>query len=203
MLPGFPATDRGGSLGPRPRSCLPQSISCPFEAFHTEIGAEHDGAASSGDFCVIFSPSSPFSVDFLNIMCYIKTIVSWRDGRVDEGATLEMWCGATHRGFESLSLRHFKNALPGRGAFFMMTSVILSQLVYADGSRWNEAESGGSASLLETRRFRCAGRVSCGMRRGCKRTVIPATSLGEEGGVPRQGGRRRDPAPPARRRGAV
>ena len=26
---------------------------------------------------------------------------------MDEGATLEMWCGATHRGFESLSLRHF------------------------------------------------------------------------------------------------
>ena len=29
-----------------------------------------------------------------------------RDGRVVEGATLEMWCGETHRGFESLSLRH-------------------------------------------------------------------------------------------------
>ena len=26
---------------------------------------------------------------------------------MDEGATLEMWCGATHRGFESHSLRHF------------------------------------------------------------------------------------------------
>ena len=36
-----------------------------------------------------------------------NTETSRRDGRVDEGATLEMWCGATHRGFESLSLRHF------------------------------------------------------------------------------------------------
>ena len=30
-----------------------------------------------------------------------------RDGRVVEGATLEMWCTARYRGFESLSLRHF------------------------------------------------------------------------------------------------
>jgi hypothetical protein len=29
----------------------------------------------------------------------------WRDGRVDEGGGLENRCGATHRGFESLSLR--------------------------------------------------------------------------------------------------
>ena len=28
-----------------------------------------------------------------------------RDGRVDEGGGLENRCGATHRGFESLSLR--------------------------------------------------------------------------------------------------
>ena len=32
---------------------------------------------------------------------------SRRDGRVVEGATLEMWWWATIRGFESLSLRHF------------------------------------------------------------------------------------------------
>ena len=37
----------------------------------------------------------------------LRNTTSRRDGRVDEGATLEMWCGATHRGFESLSLRHF------------------------------------------------------------------------------------------------
>ncbi len=42
---------------------------------------------------------------------------------MDEGATLEMWCGATHRGFESLSLRHTKNALPARGAFFILAPV--------------------------------------------------------------------------------
>jgi hypothetical protein len=30
---------------------------------------------------------------------------AWRDGRVDEGGGLENRCGATHRGFESLSLR--------------------------------------------------------------------------------------------------
>ena len=30
-----------------------------------------------------------------------------RDGRVVEGATLEMWCTARYRGFESHSLRHF------------------------------------------------------------------------------------------------
>ena len=42
-----------------------------------------------------------------------NTETSRRDGRVDEGATLEMWCGATHRGFESLSLRHFYAQIPG------------------------------------------------------------------------------------------
>ena len=46
------------------------------------------------------------SFDKYKNQCYIKE-TSRRDGRVDEGATLEMWCGATHRGFESLSLRHF------------------------------------------------------------------------------------------------
>ena len=46
------------------------------------------------------------------IRCYIKELRR-RDGRVDEGATLEMWCGATHRGFESLSLRHFYAQIPG------------------------------------------------------------------------------------------
>ncbi len=30
---------------------------------------------------------------------------TWRDGRADDGGGLENRCGATHRGFESLSLR--------------------------------------------------------------------------------------------------
>lgn len=34
------------------------------------------------------------------------TSLKWRDGRVVEGGGLENRCGATHRGFESLSLRH-------------------------------------------------------------------------------------------------
>jgi hypothetical protein len=36
----------------------------------------------------------------------------WRDGRVDEGGCLENSCGATHRGFESLSLRLKNGEVP-------------------------------------------------------------------------------------------
>ena len=44
---------------------------------------------------------------FVLMLYYVKTHYLRRDGRVVEGATLEMWCTARYRGFESLSLRHF------------------------------------------------------------------------------------------------
>ncbi len=40
----------------------------------------------------------------------------WRDGRVVEGARLEIVCASkAYRGFESLSLRHYNRALPCGG----------------------------------------------------------------------------------------
>ena len=43
---------------------------------------------------------------FIIVECFRFIIVSARrDGRVVEGGSLENYCGATHRGFESLSLR--------------------------------------------------------------------------------------------------
>ena len=40
----------------------------------------------------------------------------WRDGRVVEGARLEIVCAPkAYRGFESLSLRHYNKALPSGG----------------------------------------------------------------------------------------
>ena len=37
--------------------------------------------------------------------------MTWRVVRVVEGAALEMLCGETHLGFESLTLRHIKYQL--------------------------------------------------------------------------------------------
>ena len=53
------------------------------------------------------------SFDFLGVLGNIKGAFRYgklrrRDGRAVEGGSLENYCGVTHRGFESLSLRFYR-----------------------------------------------------------------------------------------------
>src|SRR5574344_1647101 len=68
-----------------------------------------------------------------------------RDGRAVEGATLEMWCGETHRGFESHSLRHFYAQItaffPITSPFFLPDAILRHNVSKQAGYRDSEKQS--------------------------------------------------------------